>query len=102
MDYISTWMGDRLDALLVSLMALQLVLVDQNPLRPFQNVLLLVNSTGQFVTTGEGMLGVCHMSSQSNPSLHLYFSLSFTNINNSLQNTKEHSENTHLHQGWRV
>ena len=31
MDYVSTWMGDRLSALLVSLMALQLTLVDRNP-----------------------------------------------------------------------
>ena len=34
MGYVSTWMGDRFSALLVSLMALQLMLVDQNPFRP--------------------------------------------------------------------
>ena len=31
MGYVSTGMGDRFSALLVSLMPLQLVLVDQNP-----------------------------------------------------------------------
>ena len=31
MGYVNTGMGDRLSALLVSLMALQLTLVDQNP-----------------------------------------------------------------------
>ena len=30
MGYVSTWMGDRFSALLVSLMALLLMLVDQN------------------------------------------------------------------------
>ena len=34
MGYVSSWMGDRLSALLVSLMALWLVLVDQNPFWP--------------------------------------------------------------------
>ena len=33
--YVSTWMGDRLCALLVCLMALQLVPVDQKPLLVF-------------------------------------------------------------------
>ena len=32
---ISTCMGDRFSALVVSLMALQLVLADQNPFRPY-------------------------------------------------------------------
>ena len=32
MDYVSTGMGDCIGALLVSLMALWLVIVDQNPL----------------------------------------------------------------------
>ena len=31
MGYISTWTGDYISALLVSLMALQLALVDRNP-----------------------------------------------------------------------
>ena len=34
MGYVSTWMGDHLSTLLVSLMAKELVLVDQNPFRP--------------------------------------------------------------------
>ena len=34
MGYVSTGMGDRLSALLVSLMALQHTLVDRNPFRP--------------------------------------------------------------------
>ena len=34
MGYISTGMGDRFSTLLMSLMALQLVLVDQNPFWP--------------------------------------------------------------------
>ena len=33
MGYISTWMGDRLSALLMSLMAVRLMLVDRNPFR---------------------------------------------------------------------
>ena len=41
MGYVSTGMGDRFSALLVSLMSLQLVLVDQNPFQPcFQYTLL--------------------------------------------------------------
>ena len=35
---MGTGMGDRLSALLMSLMALQLVLVDRNPFRPCYNV----------------------------------------------------------------
>ena len=34
MGYISAGMGDHFSALLVSLMALQFMLVDQNPFRP--------------------------------------------------------------------
>ena len=34
MGYISTGMGDRFSALIMSLMALQLALVDRNPFRP--------------------------------------------------------------------
>ena len=34
MGFISTWMGDHFSALLMSLMALQLTLVDQNLLWP--------------------------------------------------------------------
>ena len=34
MGYVNTWMGDRFSALLMSLMALQLTLVDQNPFQP--------------------------------------------------------------------
>ena len=35
MGYVSTRMGDCLSALLMSLMALQLPLVDRNPFQPF-------------------------------------------------------------------
>ena len=35
LGYVSTWMGDRLSVLLVSLMALRLVLVDQIPFQPY-------------------------------------------------------------------
>ena len=35
MGYVSTGMGDRFSALLVSLMALWLTLVDQNLFRPY-------------------------------------------------------------------
>ena len=34
MGYFSTWMGDSFSALLVSLMALWLALVDRNPFEP--------------------------------------------------------------------
>ena len=34
MGYISTWLGDPLSALLMSLMALQLALANQNPFWP--------------------------------------------------------------------
>ena len=34
MGYVSTWIGDHLSALLVSLMALRLALVDRNPFTP--------------------------------------------------------------------
>ena len=34
MSYVSTWMGDPFSVLLISLMALWLTLLDQNPFRP--------------------------------------------------------------------
>ena len=37
MGYISTWMGDHLSDLFQSLMALRIVLVDQNPFRPISS-----------------------------------------------------------------
>ena len=43
MGYISTWVGDRFNALLVSLMVLQRVLEDRNPLRPCFNKNKAVN-----------------------------------------------------------
>ena len=41
MGYISTWMGDRTSELLMSLMTLQLALVDQNPFQPVFIIIIL-------------------------------------------------------------
>ena len=46
--YVSTCMGDCLSALHVSLMALQLTLVDHNPFRPFYS---LDQNMGQIIRT---------------------------------------------------
>ena len=42
MGYVSTWMGDHLSVLFVSLMALRVTLVDQNPFQPC-SVLIFIN-----------------------------------------------------------
>ena len=61
MSYVSTRMGDYFSALLVSLMALQLALMDQNPFRPCSIT---------FLTVANDPLVFTSMDLSLNPSSH--------------------------------
>ena len=65
MGYISTWMGDSLSALLMSLMALQLAPIDQNPFQSCFTMLLRV--LDQF--------GTCRPNDKSQPNFSQDFEI---------------------------
>ena len=61
MGYIDTGMGDSFSALLVSLMALQLMLVDRNPFRPYLLLFLQNRDVKQLTREIFGLDSFCEV-----------------------------------------